>query len=386
MAYFSVFIGNKLISCDTVVPILLAVKEKNKHAHITVYCLNNETKAHIEKNIVLYTAIKKVGSLISISAKGEGRIKRVKTYLSSIFRLILLSIRSLFLDQKIIHFGLLEDWRFRVLYLLSPSKTYYMENNCWGWSNLVYEVDNMYKERVINKSINSAKNIIAFSKDHPVYIESNSLKFNRYLLTPSRLWPVWQKFIKNDAEKIWLEECTKYNVNKTEKVILYILGTLGDLDYISPKNAALSLFLESIPLIKNHYPQTKIFIKPHPITDTKVLMNEIKKLGYDNIVCSYLHPSLISNHALFSICNYYSTTMADSYSNNIPTIEYTSYSAKTLELTNNNSLRPEYISYFIQRNKNELNKVLSKISKKNYLSNIKSNQLSSVDKDLLRSL
>ena len=78
--------------------------------------------------------------------------------------------------------------------------------------------------------------------------------------------------------------------------------------------------------------------------------------------------------------------MADSYANNIPTIEYTSYSAKTLKLTNNNSLRPEYISYFIQRNKNELNKVLSKISKKNYLSNIKSNQLSSIDKDLLRSL
>ena len=63
------------------------------------------------------------------------------------------------------------------------------------------------------------------------------------------------------------------------------------------------------------------------------------------------------------ICNYYSTTISTANLLSVPTIEYTDYHREALKLTNQGSLYPEYVDFFIKRDK-KLEKVLLSCLKK----------------------
>ena len=54
-----VFLNNKIISCDTILPLMLEIKNNNNSVNIRLVSFDFETYQFIKKNELLYKTIKK---------------------------------------------------------------------------------------------------------------------------------------------------------------------------------------------------------------------------------------------------------------------------------------------------------------------------------------
>jgi len=64
---------------------------------------------------------------------------------------------------------------------------------------------------------------------------------------------------------------------------------------------------------------------------------------------------------MFFIGNYYSTVFGDAITWNVPTIEFTSYKSAVLKETNQGSVRPEFVTHFINNNPTMLKEIVSSL-------------------------
>ena len=97
----------------------------------------------------------------------------------------------------------------------------------------------------------------------------------------------------------------------------------------------------------------------------KILSNTLNK----NIIISQLHPGILAMASKVFISNYFSYTLSTANLLSVPTIEYTEYNKNTLNITKQGSMYPEYVDYFINRDKNMLkDAIISSLNKrkKNY--------------------
>ena len=147
MKYIFIFLNDKLITCDTILPFVVDIKKKYPKLNIKFYTFNAETYDFINKNTNLMNIIKS-NATINI-------IGWYKTYnnkiLRKIFKLIhLLHIAALIIlfNCKNIHFKGLERFPFNLLYFFNKKKTFLFESNCWGFSLDVIKADKIfYKNR-----------------------------------------------------------------------------------------------------------------------------------------------------------------------------------------------------------------------------------------------
>ena len=58
-----IFLNNKLVTLDTVLPLLVLLRKNNKNINFIFYVFNNSTYNEIVKNIFLYKVIKSLGEL-----------------------------------------------------------------------------------------------------------------------------------------------------------------------------------------------------------------------------------------------------------------------------------------------------------------------------------
>ena len=116
---------------------------------------------------------------------------------------------------------------------------------------------------------------------------------------------------------------------------------------------------DSIRAVQAVSPEAQIVLKPHVITNLKLLTTIIEEFENINIEIANLHPGLIGKFADVVICNAYSTAMADAYVGGAVTIEFTDYTAEMLACTNGSTVEPRFIDHFINRDFNKLSKVLT---------------------------
>ena len=110
-----VFVKNKLISTDSILPVLLELKESHNISS-TIVVSNRLTHEGIKNNVVIRDVIRYIGSELYISRGINNRLIRKVVILLQLFTLI---IKSVF-GYKIIHFGLLDRFPFK--YIFSPFK------------------------------------------------------------------------------------------------------------------------------------------------------------------------------------------------------------------------------------------------------------------------
>ena len=151
-----VFVKNKLITLDTVIPLLLELKVKhNISSEIVVF----DSLAHeaINNNVVLSDLVTYVGKELFIT-KGENRkfLRRIYV-LSSLVRLIF----GFFMGDKIIHFGILNDWKFKFVSLLFNTNIYQMQGTAFDFNY----PDVMAIVRDLTLPTYTGKNIIICTED-----------------------------------------------------------------------------------------------------------------------------------------------------------------------------------------------------------------------------
>jgi hypothetical protein len=121
----AIFLNNKLITTDTVVPMTLAVKRIVPKRRIRFYVFDEDTYRSIRENTVLWDAINRVGSLVCFTRSGKGLGR--KLYLLRIMMLLApLAVRCALGKARLVHFKALNGGPLSILSQLNERRTLIM--------------------------------------------------------------------------------------------------------------------------------------------------------------------------------------------------------------------------------------------------------------------
>ncbi len=344
-----VFVKNKLITLDTILPILLEIKVKhNVSSDVVVF----DQLAHdaINKNIVIKDILNFVGKEIFITKGEKTTILRRFYILTNLFKLSLKMISG----AKIVHFGHLNIWPLKVFAILFNKNVFQMQGNAYDFKHGMFST--VIKKETLLYPVGF--NIIIFSKN----IEDTGfshVKNNRkvYYFGETRTRSFWVDYI--DSKSNFYFEKYHKDVDISKGVIVFILGTIDALEY--KKN----LFHDTIEALKLLNPETPILLKPHAYTEVDTVINAIS--GYNNFHITYLHPSVLCTVSKAFISNNFSNTLADAHSYGIPTIEYSNYDKDKIKKTKGYSVENKFVTYFVNNNKSKFYKIIKSIDSKVYI-------------------
>ena len=354
-----VFLSNKLITCDTILPVMMEVHRASGGRPIRFYCFEAKTYEAIRRNVVLSDAIDSIGTLELLGRRRKGGLTWLTHRVRMTLVLVPLAVRALAGRVTFIHFKALNEWPLRLLYLVNRRRTFFFEGDSSGWSELMMQgIDNIKRERKRDQSRPAAGGIVGFRTEWPVFQNPALRRLPRYVFGTTHNRMAWLDFVRSRADRYIARDFANVGLAESDEILVYILGYFGPMDFMRTPNSLLRLFRETLDILAEAGCGLPIFIKPHIITDLHVVQREVEGYPQCPIVITHLHPSVLATRAKFFVANYYSTTFATARQMNAPTVEYTDYSDAALEVTGNASMRSEYVSHFINGDRKALRRIV----------------------------
>jgi len=349
-----VFVKNKLITLDTVIPVLLEMKIRhNVSSEIIVF--NKETHDAIQKNVVLRDAVNYVGSELFITKGNKVKILRYVIVLISLIRIMNNCIKG----GKIIHFRDLDVWPLKIFALLFYKNIYRMQSTAYDFK---YSRVAIFDKRKITSSTPVGKNMITCSKK---YFINADIEKKIYKIGETRTRKSWIKYIDSKSEYYF----SRYhaNIDTSNGFVVYILGGID-------REFTYNLFLSTIKELSHATRSIPILIKPHAYTN----MDNLKKgiAGLDLFHITYLHPSILATRARVFVANGFTNTFGDAHSYGLKTVQYSNFtpnkneypncSADDMKKRSEEEFDPEFVEYFINNDSNNFLKVMRNILKEKY--------------------
>ena len=360
-----VFLNNKIISCDTILPLLLETKSKNPSINVIFYCFSYQTYVFLKQNILLIKGINEIGNLKCLTRVNTKnwhryRIYRVIHLLKVLPTILNISLNILFRNTYVIHFKALNFWPFILFYYINKNNTIYSDSDSSGWSLSFFKADNAIHERkdpnkgLLMSSVTDSKSktprgkkVISFSHNWPILKHPALKDSQKFIITAPHQRSYWISYLKKNANNMIYEEL---NINDEQEFCVLLLGHIGkEVDgarYLKNENDWTTLVEDILDIIHDVWPNITILIKPHIITDMLVLKNILSTRKHINIKITYLHPALLAVKAKFFSAIVYTTAFQSVSNMNAITIEYTNQKQEYLKMANYKSIRPEYTSYF----------------------------------------
>ena len=357
-----IFLSNKLISVDTILPLAFELKNKSKDKNIFFFTADKKTYKDIKKNYVIYDGINKIGQLDYIGREKKSFVytllHRIK-YITFFLKIAYFLITN---NAYVIHFSLFNFWPWRALYYFKK-KNIFLSEKTW-MSKREFNFSNIGGRREKTKFSPLkpiAGQIIIYNKGSS-YLQDKRIK-NIPIIFQDKTTNLesWLKYIENNSKK-YLQNEFKKKLSKT--VYCIMLGTFTPLVYLKSKNSVRECFIDTLETLSKIQYNCTILIKPHVISDPLIYEEIISKYPQLDIRITYLHPAILATISNIIISNYYSTTLSTAKSFGVPTLEYTEYSKEALELTKGVSVRPEFVDYFINRDLKILYETLERHYKK----------------------
>jgi hypothetical protein len=346
----AVFVNNKLISCDTIMPLVMEVAERcGGNAPIRLLTLDPDTYDAIQSNIVLRDAIAKVGTLELIGRRSRGSlldylIHRVRSAkLLGGLVISALSGRAVF-----IHFRQLLDPPLQFLSRINRAGTYFCESDSWGENDLMVAISEISGPRVRREQGPSSGALVGFQPTWAWLSHPSTASLPRYVFGPTRNRKLWLDYIRGRADADFAKAFREANIAESQSIISIMLGYFGPMSFLRNGDSVLVRLRETLDILEEVAADVPVFLKPHVITDMNILREELGRRPNLRAIVTNLHPCMLATRSRAFIANYYSTTLADAFSLGVPTIEFSDYSARALEITNGRSMRPEYVSHFAQ--------------------------------------
>ncbi len=358
--HLNIFLNRKLISCDTIVPLALELKQRVPDAKVNFVVVDHATADAIRQNRVLYDAISQAGSFIDIG-RPKGRNKLAHR-LSVGPRIAALFARTAAGQAITLHFKALNKGPLAWLYRLNPDRTYYCESDSYGFTKLMYDVTYhaITPPPPITRAPN-ARRLIAFSADWALMNAPVCRHLDRFVFGPTRIRKPWLDFVRSRADAYFAEDFRQAGVPDSDEILAVMLGVFHPLAYLREPMTMRRRLTELLQVLVRHGGGRPIFLKPHVVTDLAVLKEILSEIPHGNFVISYLHPMVLAQRARLFACNYYSTTVGDAAMLGVPTIEYTDYTDSALALTGGGSMRPQFIHHFINGDKTALDTTVREI-------------------------
>ena len=349
---------HKFNTIDTVSPILLEYSKKTRNKIIIFFPYSNDL-IQLKKNFVLYDTLKKISSIKLLGHKNYFFHKIIKIFY--LFNLFFLALQK----NKFIHFGGLEEWPFKIISIINKKNVFYCQSGSYfsdyeRLRSLAYSLG-VYTDAIKGKGWSNIKSITADNiivNDERNYLQKHPKhqKKNFFIYKASRLSENW---INNSQQYISEMYNRHKDANFNKGYIAFALGTFAPYEDLKNKDSQLTLFRETIEILKDL--EIPTLIKPHYFTQMEIVHEELNKIKKENFFITYAHPTVLALNAKIWICNLFSSTCADAFGRGVPTIEYTDYSENLTKYTNNSSINSEHIDYFISRDKQKLKYTIRKI-------------------------
>lgn len=360
----AVFLNNKLISADTIIPLMMSVKQSQPLRTIEFYDFDLSTNQALRRNVVLWDALCYTGSLKSFGCVEGCKLERLRNKFKNLYLLLRLAVIACTRRTHFLHFKALNSGPLRLLFTINSKRTILAESNCWGYHKLMIErIGNIKKRRKVKTKPGRASTLLGFSQDWPELHHPGHDATAKVIVPSSHHAPAWQEFLKRNAKRYIRSALTKHGWSEDTQYFVFILGFFGKFDFFKDENTSLRLFEETLAVLENELPNTPVILKPHIITDQKTIARVLASFSDRQFIVADLHPMVLASAALAFIGNYYSTTFADAVAMGVPTIEYTDYTDEALVATQGKSMREEHVTYFINGNEISFRRALRDVQK-----------------------
>ena len=120
MRNLNIYLGNKLITCDTILPFVNDLKKKNPIINVVFYIFDIKTYNVLKQNVNLYNLINSNGKLVFFGYFHKYKLIRI---VFKIINILIIIISSYFRKTVNIHFRALEYFPFSLIYFFNKKKT-----------------------------------------------------------------------------------------------------------------------------------------------------------------------------------------------------------------------------------------------------------------------
>lgn len=353
-----VYLNNKLISIDTILPLLLELHAKKDRKKILLICFEQATFNAIQRNTILWRCIQQIGTLRLLDPTPRNRVLRRMVLM---FELLRLAVTTAIFKPTAIHFKALNTWPFMALYKINKNRTFVFQSSPAPATKREKDVG-LSRGKVRNVPCIEQRGaaIIYFQEDEFYLHNAKSEHVPKIKILPPFRREIWNNYLDELAAK----ELAKIGVGSDQRVFTYILSSMDHNEVTRDPDGFPNLFEETLTVLHESAPDVPVLIKPHPATnaDMIALQNEIlARTPHRHVIVTQLHPMLLAQVSMAFLANVYSTTFATAVYLGCPTIEYTDYCQDVLTVCGDNSMRPDLVQHFINRKPDQLMAALKEI-------------------------
>jgi hypothetical protein len=333
---------------------LPVIMELHQRSGIKCYIatVHKETYDSLMENIVIKDVMDKVGGIVHIGPHSNRLISKIQ----KIFFVINLCLKVLSKKVFLFHFGFLSKGIFSLIRKCSDkSRVFFCEMDSSAYSAEMFRIG--YIKRNVFWDITKIPspgncNLLTFGDEWPWLHDKRSRHLPVYKIRHPRRRKVWREFVKMNSEK-YLE-----HLEYKENVVSLMLGNFGQ-NNVTKDDETPELCLRETLEVLSKFKNVTVFVKKHPVTPLEKLEALLADFPTLDIQMVDIHPSILSTISNVFVCTYYTTSVYDAFLLGLPTVEYTEYHEPTLIAANYNSCRPEYVTHFIQRDKNKLKEIFA---------------------------
>ena len=359
-----IFLNEKLISCDAILPVCLEIKKRFEDCEFVFYTNSNSQSKAIFENKTLSDAINALGKTIELGVFKRRPASQLRRKIIIIVQLLQIFLSALLQKNVFFHFKKLNYFPYNIFGKFWPNQTYFFESNGWGAPPNLQEFEQNLPTRSRISEFKNSRKIVAFSSYWQSKAESQKfLRGDVFKLPYARTLPSWREYISEQYENNLSQLKRELNLSENAPVVLILLGYFGKMDLTQNEKTVENCFKQTLDAIFELNSKTRVILKPHVITDEKKLLSIINQYSNYKISITSYHPGLLSKLADVVICNVYSSAIPDAFFEGKPTIEYTVYDQDAYEYTGGKSVQPKFIKHFINGDRAELDQALLPILK-----------------------
>ncbi len=355
-----VFLNNKLITCDTIVPLVWEVMTRRPGGKAVFVVTDRRTYEAINANIVLRDAIREMGELLYLGRKRPGLVAGVLHRLAVLPRLAHWLVLAWLGRATFLHFKALNQWPLKFLGLLAPSRTVFAQGTPFGESELELEVASVIKPRSRPLPAVTGQTILRFRDDWPIHRDPRNANRKHFKLDPPFANREWLDHLGAVSDRYLSAALAEAKLDPASEIVACPLGWIADQDVFRGEGTLWKLLEEIMDIVGETLPELPLVIKPHPasIDQAKEIEALLATRPKVKGIVTHLHPLVLASRARCAVSFAHTTTFGSMKAVGVPTIEYTDYSDRVLEITGGGSYRPDMVDHFINHDPRALRRIL----------------------------
>ena len=257
-----IFIGNKLISTDTILPLAYELKKRKYIGEIYFITFHSTTYLDIKRNYTLFKAMNKIGKILFLGnsyklsiAQVSAKKNKIKAYLFKqkakiyLLKYFFPLVTKVFFKKAIIfHFSILDLFPFNLFFKIFESSVYKVDR--------IWETDLMCKASHLSHPPDFSNtqvpigNLICFNKESNNLKDKRNSKKRKIYLSPTPNYSHWVSFLKKNYQDLINKELKKNNKKPNQQIITITLGSFTHFKYLKDENSVKNCLREVLEVIK----------------------------------------------------------------------------------------------------------------------------------------